>query len=115
MIWKKYVENIEEIYALADCYVFPTTNSIGSIELPLSVLEAMSCNIPVVATRFGALPRVFQEDDGLIFADKEEDFFQGLERIRNGTEVRNREKVLPYSWRNTALRLEKIYEELLCQ
>lgn len=114
LVWKEYIENINEVYALADCYVFPTTNSIGSIELPLSVLEAMSCNIPVISTRFGALPRVFEEDDGLIFADKEEDFIQGVERIKNGKEVKNREKVSPYSWEKIASRLEEIYKEMVC-
>lgn len=113
LVWTRYFENIEEIYALADCYVFPTTYRAASIRLPLSVLEAMACNLPVISTRFGALPEIFNEGDGLVFVDKEEDFIQGLERIKNGVGIRTREKVLPFSWENIAEKVVQTYEELI--
>ncbi|MFC1944242.1 glycosyltransferase family 4 protein [Chloroflexota bacterium] len=113
LVWAEYFENIEDIYALSDCYIFPTIKKSGSIELPLSVLEAMSCNLPVISTRFGGLPRLFEEGDGLFFVDEEMDFSWRLEKIKNGTEVRNREKVLPYSWEKTGDRLQEIYLELM--
>lgn len=114
LVWTEYVEHIEEAYALSDCYVFPTMDDkIGSIEMPLSVLEAMSCNLPVITTRFGALPRAFDEGDGLIFAQKEEDFHQGVEVIKGShLAVKTRIKALPYSWENVASKLEKIYEQI---
>ena len=115
-VWIKYFKDIEEIYALSDCYAFPTPpmNKTNSIEMPLSVLEAMSCNLPVITTKFGVLPRIFKEGDGLIFAETEEDFIYGLKEIKNGgVEVRTREKVLPCSWENVVERLENIYEELI--
>lgn len=114
LVWTDYVENIEEVYALSDCYVFPTMeDKIGSIETPLSILEAMSCNLPVVSTRFGALPRVLEEGDGLIFANKEQDFHHAIERVKNDDlEIKTREKVLSYSWEHIAKRLEEIYEQL---
>ena len=124
LIWTNYFERMEEIYALSDCYVFPVVpkkdimgrHIADSIEMPLSVLEAMSCNLPVITTKFGALPRIFKEGNGLIFAETEteEDFIYGLKEIKNGgVEVRTREKVLPCSWENVVERLEKIYEELV--
>ena len=114
VIWRSYFENIEEIYQLSDCYIFPTTNKLGSINLPLSVLEAMSCNLPVIATKFGVLPTVFEEGDGLIFIDKEEEFIGALEKIINtNTNIKTREKVLPYSWRNVVGRLERIYDGII--
>ena len=115
LVWAKYFENIEEIYSLSDCYVFPTLplNKINSIEMPLSVLEAMSCNLPVITTKFGALPRAFKEGDGLFFVENENDIFQALEEIRNGIKVKTREKVLPYSWKNVVKRLEEIYGRVL--
>lgn len=114
LVWTEYVEHIDEAYALSDCYVFPTMDDkIGSIEMPLSVLEAMSCNLPVITTRFGALPRAFDEGDGLIFAQKEEDFHQGVEVIKGShLAVKTRIKALPYSWENVASKLEKIYEQI---
>lgn len=114
LVWRRYFEDIWEIYALSDCYVFPVVNKAGSIEMPLSVLEAMACNLPVISTRFRALPRVFKEGDGLIFVDKEEDFIDTLEKINEtDTNIKTREKVLPYSWKNIGKKLEEIYLELI--
>ena len=64
------VENIEEIYQLSDCYIFPVTSNTASIEVPLSVLETMACNLPVVTTRYGGwVPTMFNsEDNGLFFS-----------------------------------------------
>ena len=114
IIWRTYFKNLEEIYRLSDCYVFPSVDKSSCIELPLSVMEAMSCNLPIISTRFGALPRVFDEGDGFIFADKEEDIINELKKIKNGNiKTKTREKVLPYSWGNVAKRLEEIYEGVL--
>jgi glycosyltransferase involved in cell wall biosynthesis len=113
-IWIKHFSNIEEIYNLADCYVFPTINKRACIEIPLSVLEAMSCNLPIITTKFGALPRLFEDGDGFLFVEKEDDFHRYTEAIKNGIKVKTREKVLPYSWENIVKRLVGIYEELLC-
>jgi len=109
-----YLEHIEEMYALSDCYVFPTppANRAASIEMPLSVMEAMSCNLPVIATRFGALPRAFEEGEGLLFVDCEDDPFQELDRVKEGVEARTRDKVLPYGWDNVVSSLERIYDEI---
>lgn len=62
-----YIANIEDIYRLADVYLFLAEEDTAAIELPLSVLEAMSCNLPVVTTPFGGLPDFFTEGDGLFF------------------------------------------------
>lgn len=114
VVWTNYFKNIEECYALSDCYIFPTTDKFSCIEIPMSVLEAMSCNLPVITTRFGALPRIFEEGDGLIFVEKEEDFFKASEKIKNSDmEIKTREKILPYSWHRVVKRLEVIYDEPL--
>lgn len=112
LVWTDYFKQIEEIYALADCYVFPGVERTASIALPLSVLEAMACNLPVITARFGALPEVFSEGDGLIFADGEEDFIEGLKKVKAGLEVKTRKKVLPYSWGKVIARLEEIYSSI---
>lgn len=109
----EYVPKIEEIYALSDCYVFPTSDPIGGIDIPLSVLEAMATNLPVISTKFGGLPRIFGDGDGFIFVEKEEEFHIAIEMLINGVNVKTREKVLSYSWENIAKKLEEIYEELL--
>lgn len=109
----EHIEKIEEIYALSDFYIFPTHpgNRGASIEIPLSVLEAMSCNLPVISNKFGGLPGMFKEGDGFTF-NNNGNFLENLRNSRNfipGT----REKVLEYSWKNIGKRLENIYFELL--
>ena len=116
LVWTKYFEKIEEIYALSDCYLFPTLymNKLNAIETPLSVLEAMSCNLPVITTKFGALARVFEGGNGLFFVEEEADFISVLESIKNNELlIETREKVVPYSWENVVKRLEQIYEQLV--
>lgn len=114
LVWRTYFDHVEEIYALADCYVFPTISKTASIELPLSVTEAMACNLPVISTKFGALPRIFDEGDGLFFTDSEEELGQKLNEIKQRTvEIKTREKVLPYSWDRVVENLEGIYNDLV--
>ena len=43
-----YIENINEIYQMADAYLFPTKNGDFVISVPLSVMEALSCGTPAV-------------------------------------------------------------------
>ncbi len=121
LVWTDYFENIAEIYSIADCYIYPTValkdyfgkDIADSAETPLSVLEAMSCNLPVITTRFGALPRVFSEGNGLLFAGQEE-IADCLEKIKKSRpEIKTREKVLPYSWDSIAHNLEDTYRWLL--
>jgi glycosyltransferase involved in cell wall biosynthesis len=113
IVWDKYFEKLEEVYALSDCYVFPVIMG-NSIFMPLSVLEAMSCNLPVISTKFEGLSRSFEEGEGLFFVEKEEDFYKRLREVRSeDLKADTRRKVLPYSWENVGRRLESIYNNLL--
>jgi len=115
IIWKRMFDRIDEIYKLSDCYVFPTKGSRGSIEIPLSVLEAMACNIPVISTRYGALEEIITEGDGFFFAETFDDIKKHLESIYNGIKVNTRKKVLNYSWENIGKDLLSKYESLIIQ
>jgi len=110
-----FIPRIEELYALADCYIFPTIDPVGSIDIPLSVLEAMSTNLPVISTMFGGLPRIFKEGNGFMYANGINDFIQKIKILKDNDSinVKTRALVLPYSWENIAKKLVRIYEELL--
>lgn len=43
-----YLECIEELYRMADVYLFPTVDQNFVISVPLSVMEALSCGTPAV-------------------------------------------------------------------
>jgi glycosyltransferase involved in cell wall biosynthesis len=64
-----YVPHIERWYQAADVYIFPVSDLQGSIEVPLTVLEAMACGLPVATTPFGGLPTLFPESSSLRYAD----------------------------------------------
>lgn len=64
-----YIENIEEVYQLSDIYIFPVVSKTGSIALPLSILEARACAIPVITTNFGSLNHFLGDDyEGIIYS-----------------------------------------------
>lgn len=56
-----YIEDVHELYQASDLYLFPVRSSTGALDFPLSVIEAAACGLPVVTTRFGALPRLMGE------------------------------------------------------
>lgn len=114
VVWRRYFPNIEEVYQLSDLYVFPVVNEYGSIEFPLSVIEAMACNLPVVSTRFGALPRILNEGNGLIFVDNIEEIPLKIRQIKNQRlHVKTRNKVLHLSWGNIHNMLVQNLQNLL--
>jgi glycosyltransferase involved in cell wall biosynthesis len=115
LLWTKYADNIEELYQLSDVYVFPTVyGSRGCIDMPLSVMEAMACNLPVVSTPFGGLPAVFKEGEGLYYINNEDALVKIIEQIKiTGVNIQTREKVINFSWDLVASELERIYSSLL--
>ncbi|MFA4640542.1 glycosyltransferase family 4 protein [Pyrococcus kukulkanii] len=109
----KYIPNIEEVYQLADIYIFPTRKE-GSIFMPLSVLEAMACNLPVITTPFDGLLTYFKEGNGIFYADSPENFLLFVKQLlENNIDVKTRDFVIKYSWDNVITRLLNLYKNLL--
>lgn len=100
-----YIEKIQEIYQLSSVYFFPVEQSGHCIDVPISVLEAAACNIPVITTPYGELKQLVGQP-GFWFAD------------RFGTDVLNmtiseavnvqvdvRQSVIHYDWNNAVAEL----------
>lgn len=106
----EYVPTIERYYQAADWYVFPVADESNSIRAPLSVLEAMACDRPVITTRFGGLTDMFDEGDGLVYVSDLAEVDRST--LADRGPVRTREKVSPYSWESIAERVTDVYNEL---
>ena len=123
-LFLKYLPNIEEMYQVSDCFVFPGMGQLAkdgagfdgpnqspSIEIPLSVLEALSCGIPVVARKFGGLADMFR--GGIHFAANEEDIIKQVIRIKSVDGSTPLPDMTSYTWEGIVARLEQIYSVLL--
>lgn len=105
-----YIEQIERLYQLSDLYVFPVTDATGAIEMPLSVLEAMACDMPVVATRFGGLADQFRHGEGMYLAAGSDELLDKVKLARRAAGgASTRAMVLPYTWHAVA---EELFSEL---
>ncbi len=122
-IYNDFYDDISKFYKMADLYIFPlkdngdklpdSYNQVGAIDMPLSVLEAMACNLPVISTEFGALPRILETGNGLTFCPNNEDILNTVKRACNGVPTNTRQKVLPYQWGRVIEQLETIYQSVL--
>ena len=110
-VWVKFFAKVEELYQLADSYLFPVTSTNGVIQFPLSVLEAMSCGIPVISTPFGALPQLFKDSDGIYFIDNFNDLPAMIEKVKN-CKVQRSNSITSFSWYLIAKQISDIYKKL---
>jgi glycosyltransferase involved in cell wall biosynthesis len=102
----EYQMHMEDWYRLADVYLFPASpesppDQMPAIEVPLSVLEAMACDLPVVTTRFGGLPALFEERAGLHYVDDAHEDAAWRDGVREALRVgaaHTRAGLVPLSW-----------------
>lgn len=97
LILREVIPDIQEIYQLVDCYCFPVLQNDGAMEVPLSVIESMATNLPVITTPFGRLPELFKEDRDFIYIRSEDDLLDVLGG-KTFAECDNRKKIGSLSW-----------------
>lgn len=76
------IENIQEIYQLSDLYIFPVTDNCGSIGLPLSILEARACGLPVITTDYGSVKHFLGDDNNSIYYSIPENFSKTIDKLK---------------------------------
>ncbi len=101
IIIRDYLPDVSELYQLSDYYCFPVVINTAAMEVPLSVLESMASNIPVLTTRFGRLTELFQEDDYYTYVENASDIIIKIQH-GFGNQCNNREKMKEYTWQATA-------------
>src|SRR5579875_1427841 len=92
-----YQPNVEELYRLADVYVFPTASREDAVAMPLSVLEALASDLPVVSLKFGALPERLGSAPGVYLVDTAAELVTRALEVR-GREAATRRLAEPYAW-----------------
>ena len=95
----EYIPDIQEIYQLSDVYFFPVKEEGRCIDVPLSCLEAASCNKPVVTTDFGEM-KEFRGKKGFWFIDSfdEDSINRIVDEAVSCKEINIRATVSEYDW-----------------
>lgn len=95
-----YLPAVEEIYQLADVYLFPVQQQRHCIDVPVSVLEAAACGIPVVATTYGEMKALHGKAGFYRIEQWDKAALNDLLARAVLENVSPREHVLPYDWRH---------------
>ncbi|MDY5814375.1 MAG: glycosyltransferase family 4 protein, partial [Bacteroides sp.] len=79
--------NVPEFIALADVYLQPSRTE----GLPLSLMEASSCSLPIIATRVGGIPEIAQEKVNALLIESEdsESLAQAMKLLVEDEALRN--------------------------
>lgn len=82
------IQNVPEYLQASDLFVFPTEND----AFPSSIVEAMACGLPVVATPVGAIKNIITngETGMLIQPGNHEQLFQALDVMLSDTALASR-------------------------
>ncbi len=110
---------VPEILGQMDAFVIP--QNIGG--LGLSVMEAMSCGLPVITTAIGETIRLLSDDEGVLVKPESKDaVLEGMRFLGNNPDLRKsmgkncRKKIKKdYSWDTQIVSLEKSYERAIAQ
>lgn len=96
----EFLPNIEEVYQLADVYLFPVVASHKCIDVPLSALEAAACGIPVVTTPYGEMKELIGKPGFYQVESFEPEALSSLIDTAAAEGVSPRQCVLEYDWKN---------------
>jgi len=114
----KYGTELVDLYNLSDVFVITSTYE----NCPNVVLEAMSCGLPVIATRVGGIRGQISPGQGgiLVENDNLEDLTCALLTLGDDTKLRKEYGEYNYEiirkgfgWKRSAEMLEKVYSEVV--
>lgn len=100
--------SIQELYRLSDVYLFPVQHQKSCIDVPLSVMEAAACGIPVVTTAFGEMASLLENEGFYHLESFEPEALNSLLQKAAQEGKSPRESVLAYDWHNAAAQLTEM-------
>lgn len=116
------VNNMPQIMAASDIFIAPYLSIESIADYPLSLLEAMACGKPVIATKVGGIPEIIapQKNGLLVRPNDPVDLANALIYLLNNEEEARRmgfegAKLVSENFRTEIVvdRLEKIYEGVI--
>ena len=116
VVVNEYLPQISEVYQASDIYIFPVNDEGSAIGFPLSILEALACNIPVISTYFGALPYFFPQSNCVNYFKNTIEIFEIIKMIKKCIYLSPRKCVESFSWSDVARTIinktsEALYDE----
>jgi glycosyltransferase involved in cell wall biosynthesis len=114
-----YVVNTDlpAIYSLCDIFLYPSLRE--SFGIPM--LEAMSCNVPVITSNTSSMPEIAADAAHIINPLQPEEITSGLIKILNNDDYKKSlcekglERSKQFSWRNMATDYLKLYEQIYAE
>ena len=116
VIFLGYRNDLHEIYQMADLFIFPSFRE----GLSVSVMEAMSAGLPIVASRIRGNTDLIQDGNGGFLHEPED--YPGIaksidkviedENLRAKMSVRNKNEVKKYGKQVVKDRMRELYEKL---
>lgn len=93
-----YIPQIEEVYQMCDVYFFPVIENCRCIDVPLSCLEAASCNKPVVTTDYGEMKSFVGQKGFHFMLNMKKEEINRLLTDALQTDCSSRAAVISYDW-----------------
>jgi spore coat protein SA len=113
-------EDMARTYLLGDVFAAPSQKPEG---MPLVLLEAAACGLPIITTKMGGIPEVVRDGDNGLLLDDLQDPVELAEKIlvlltdaglRRRLGGRGREVIEErFSWQHIAQEQEAVYDELV--
>ena len=116
VLYLGYVSNAQlcKLYNLCEVYFFPSLYE----GFGLPILEAMSCDAPVIASRVSSLPEIISHDDAMFDPSNENDMLSKLthvltDSIFRETLIKNgRKQLKKFSWDSVAVSTLRVFEKI---
>ncbi|MBL7056628.1 glycosyltransferase [Candidatus Woesearchaeota archaeon] len=115
IIFRKFSKRDEVVFGLnsADVLVLPNPlNNFTKYCFPYKLLEYMSCNVPIVATRVGDVATILDENSLCNPNDSEDMTKKILQVLKKGTRVDYRKKIKEFSWGKLSNKLDIIVKNI---